>query len=99
MTIEPLVLEVKLENTQVILLGLYWPPRQTSPNYFSVLEDDWKNLFSWITSQKQTTIVTGDRNLDRRKPENKDDKILRELVEIYELECLIKQATRITRSS
>ena len=48
-TIEPLVLEVKLENTQVVLLGLYRPPRPRSPNYFSVLEDELNNLFSWIT--------------------------------------------------
>ena len=37
-------------------------------------------------------------NLDRLKPENKGGK-LRNLEKICELECLIKRATRITRSS
>ena len=38
-------------------------------------------------------------NLDRLKPESKGGKLLRDLEEINELKCLIKQATRITRSS
>lgn len=93
-TIEPLVLEVKLENSLVVLLGLYRPPLHTSPNYFSALEDELSNLFSWITSQKQTTIITGDMNLDRLKPENKGGKLLRDLQEIHELECLLLNKQR-----
>jgi len=78
----------------VVLLGLYRPPLHTSPNYFSALEDELSNLFSWITSQKQTTIITGDMNLDRLKPENKGGKLLRDLQEIHELECLLLNKQR-----
>ena len=38
-------------------------------------------------------------NLDRLKPENKSGKLLRDLEEIYELECMIDQATRVTRTT
>ena len=98
-TIEPLVLEVKLENSNAVLLGLYRLPRHFNQNYFSVLEHELNNLLSWITSLKQTIIITGDMNLNRLKPENKSGKLLRDLEEIHELECMIDQATRVTRTT
>ena len=55
-TIEPLLLE--LQNSNVILLGLYRQPRHLNQNYFSVLEDELNKLLSWITSLKQTIIIT-----------------------------------------
>lgn len=46
-----------------------------------------------------TLILTGDLNLDRLRPERTEGKILLSLEEVYGLECLIKDPTRITPTS
>ena len=46
-----------------------------------------------------TLILTGDLNLDRLRPERTEGKFLLSLEEVYGLECLIKDPTRITPTS
>ena len=50
----------------------------------------------WATMECSTLVITGDLNLDRLRPERKEGQILLNLEEIYGLECLIKDPTRIT---
>ena len=53
----------------------------------------------WATMECHTFILAGDLNLDRLRPERTDGKILLSLEEVYGLECLIKDPTRITPTS
>ena len=56
-------------------------------------------IVSWASLQKQFILITGDLNLDRFKPEEREGKILRDLEEIHGLTCLIEKPTRVTENS
>ena len=53
----------------------------------------------WATMECNTLIITGDLNLDRLRPDRTEGNILLNLEEVYGLECLIKDLTRITPTS
>ena len=98
-TIELLAVEVKLEGTCAVVLGIYRPPRSKGANYYQVLEEELNEITSWAISKCQTIIITGDLNLDRLKPNEREGKLLTDLEEVFELTCLIDQATRVTTTS
>ena len=58
-----------------------------------------KSVPAWITLQRQFIIIMGDLNLNKLRPGEKEGKILCDLEEVYDLECLIKEPTRITENS
>ena len=53
----------------------------------------------WATMECNTLVLTGDLNLDRLRPEHKEGQILLNLEEVYGLECLNKDPTRVTPTS
>ena len=95
-TLEALVIESKFGKHDVVIMGLYRPPKATGMDYYLRLENDLTDIVTWAMSQKQVVIITGDLNLNRLKPEEREDKILRDLEDIHDLSCLISKPTRIT---
>lgn len=83
----------------LLLIGIYRPPKAIGKNYFSELEDELHVLTTWATQEKQTVIITGDLNLDRMKSNRTECKILTDLEEVHGLECLIKDPTHTTDST
>jgi hypothetical protein len=83
-------------NAQIVVLGIYRPPRNTGENYFKTLEDELNQLLSWAASKCQTIVITGDLNLDRLRPNERGGRLLIYLEEIFNLKCLINEATRVT---
>ena len=94
-----MAVEVKLEGTCAVVLGIYRPPRSKGANYYQVLEEELNEITSWAISKCQTIIITGDLNLDRLKPNEREGKPLTDLEKVFELTCLIDQATRVTTTS
>ena len=64
-----------------------------------IVEEQLNSLFLWATMDCNTIVLTGDLNLDRLKPEQREGRLLRNLEEVYELECLITEPTRVTNTS
>lgn len=95
-TLESLVIESKLGRHDVVLIGIYRPPKANGKDYVRV-EKDLHNLISWASLRKQFVIIMGNLNLDRLKPYLKEGKILHDTKEIYGLTCMITKATRVTR--
>ena len=95
-TIEILAVEVRMGNALIAVLGIYRPPRNTGENYFKTLEDELNQLLSWAASKCQTIVITGDLNLDRLRPNEREGRLLIDLEEIFNLKCLINEATRVT---
>ena len=83
-------------NALIAVLGIYRPPRNTGENYFKTLEDELNQLLSWAVSKCQTIVITGDLNLDRLRPNEREGRLLIDLEEIFNLKCLINEATRVT---
>ena len=89
-TLEVLAVEVKINNNDVLIIGIYRPPKAIGENYYNKLEDELHSLTMWATQEKQTVIITGDLILDRMNPNRRECKILTDLEEVNGLECLIK---------
>lgn len=93
-TLEPIALEIKIGNRSMTILGIYRPPRNLSGNYQIKLEE-LNNICNWAAFHNKTVILLGDLNLDRLKPNTKEGKLLLDMEEEQELECLINVPTRI----
>ena len=57
------------------------------------------DICMWASLKKQAIVITGDLNLDRLRPDRREGKILLDLEEVHDLQCLITKPTRITPTS
>jgi len=53
----------------------------------------------WASLKKQAIVITGDLNMHRLRPDRREGKILLDLEEVHDLQCLIAKPTRITPTS
>ena len=97
--LEVLAINATINNNDVLFVGIYRTPKATGTDYYRKLEEEFNSLCMWATMECNTLILTGDLNLDRLRPERTEGKILLSLEEVYGLECLIKDPTRITPTS
>lgn len=94
-TLESIALEIKIANRSMTVLGIYRPPRNLNSSYAIKLENEVSSICDWAALQNKTVIVLGDLNLHRLKPDTKEGKVLLDMEEEQEFECLINQPTRI----
>ena len=74
-TLDFLVIESKFGSRDVVLVGLYRPPKSAGKNYYTTVEKEPHGLIAWVSLQKSFVIIAGDLNLDRLKPEMREGKI------------------------
>lgn len=98
-TIEPLIVEAKFGKHDVVVVGIYRPPKSIGEQYYLRLEEELNDICTFAQLQKQFVIVLGDLNLDRLRPERREGKILLDLEDIHGYSCLIDKPTRITDHS
>ena len=94
-TIEPLVIQSKFGRHDVLIVGIYRPPRPIGNNYHVTLEKELNDLILWASVQKSLLVITGDLNLDRLRPLSREGKILCDLEDTHGLTCVITRPTRI----
>ncbi|XP_028405238.1 uncharacterized protein LOC114527742 [Dendronephthya gigantea] len=66
--------------------------------YTKKVEEELNHICQWACFQKQNVVILGDLNLDRLKLDHAEGKILKDLEEINNLQC-ITEATRVTEHS
>eukprot|EP00794_Sanderia_malayensis_P003961 gene3961-4511_t len=98
-TIEVLAVQTKIEGENVLIVGMYRPPKISGSNYYEQLENELNELLTWASMQCSNIIIGGDLNLDKSKPGSREGKLLVDLEEVHDICCLIKQPTRITSTS
>jgi len=95
--IEAIALEITVGRKEMIMIGMYRPPRALTGNYQLALEDELSHIFNWTYLQRGIVAVIGDLNLDRLRPNRSEGKLLIDLESEQGFECLIKEPTRIER--
>ena len=55
-TLEVITVEVKIKNKDLLLIGIYRPPKAIGENYFSKLEDELHVLTTWATQEWKEAI-------------------------------------------
>ncbi|PFX14361.1 hypothetical protein AWC38_SpisGene21486 [Stylophora pistillata] len=103
-TLEAVAVESRIGRTDIALLAIYRPPRPSrkgrkmpsEDKYFQKVEEEINDICQWLCFRKQTIVIVGDLNMDRLRPDSAEGKILTDLQEINNLECLITKPTRIS---
>lgn len=103
-TLEAVAVESKIGRTDIALLAIYRTPRpsrkgrKTSPEdkCLQKVEEEINDIYQRLCFQKQTIVIVGDLNMDRLRPDSAEGKILTNLQEVNNLECLITKPTRIS---
>ena len=96
MTLEPVALEVKIGAKDMIIIGIYRPPRTRSGEYQLLLEEELSEISNWTSLQKGSVAVIGDP--DRLRPEKNEGKLLLDLEAEQGFERLIHKPTRTEKS-
>ena len=94
-TLEPIAVEVMTKRGNVIMLGIYRPPKTLCGEYRINLENELSDICNWASLQSNSVIVAGDLNLDRLRPEKAEGKLLLDLEVEQDFQCLITKPTRI----
>lgn len=94
-TIESLTVEVNLDNTRAIILGMYRPQGVKVLTTIG-LDQELNEITSWAISKSQTIIVIGIWTYNRQASAKWE---WGKTAEVFELTCLINQATRVTTTT
>ena len=95
--IETLAVRVKLAKSWMTVVGLYRPPSLIK----SIWRPELQNILETATMNSESVFCLGDFNcdmLDLNRPP-KDGRDLADIMDIFDFENLIHEATRVTKTS
>lgn len=102
-TLDAITVESKIRRKDVLCLSIYRPPKQKPGNektsYMRRVEEEMHDICQWACFRKQTVVILGDLNMDRLRLNCGKGKILKDLEEVNNLNCMINEPTRITAPS
>ena len=96
-TLELIALEIKTDANNMIIIGIYCPPRNLCGDYQLLLENELSQVCNWASLQSNSVVIIGDLNLDRIRPDKREGKLLQDLEIEQGFTCLISQPTRVER--
>ena len=94
---ESIVLKVKLSKFWITVVGIYRPP--------SIVRSQWTRelsvLFEAVSSLTKTVFLAGDLNANLLAPDKQHrvSRALLDLLDIFNLDCLIMEPTRKTKTT
>ena len=102
-TLEAIAVETRIGMREILILGVYRPPKKSgnrtnNPNHkhLEQVEQEINELVMWASLQKQCIVLVGDLKMNRLKPNEREGKILIDMEEVNNFQCMISEPTRIT---
>ena len=92
-----IALEIKMDASNMIIPGIYRPPRNLSADYQLLLENELSKVCNQASLQSTFVVIIGDLNLDRLRPDKRESKLLLDLEIEQGFTCLISKPTRVER--
>lgn len=90
-----IVLEIKMNASNMVITGIYQPPRNLSADYQLLLENELSKVCNWASLQSTFVVIIGDLNLDRLRPDKREGKLLLDREIEWGFTCLISKTTRV----
>ena len=87
-TIESIAIEIRIDNRNMVILGLYRTPIVLSGDYQLQLENELSDICNWTNLKSNFVTLLGDLNLDRLKPNTSEGRLLLSLEVEQGFECL-----------
>ena len=69
---------------------------EPSPRDLKSVEEEVNHIYQWACFQKQSVVILDDLNLDRLRLDRAKGKLLKDLEEVSNLQCMITEPTRVT---
>ena len=95
-TIELLAFETKIGASDLLIVGMYRPPKVVGEHYFLRLEEELNFVSTSNSMLRNFVVITGDLNLDRLRPDKREGKLLLDLEDVHNFNCLINERVRVT---
>lgn len=89
-TLETIAFQVKTETGNMVIIGIYRPPRALCGEYQLLLESELSEVCNWASLQSNFVVVFGDLNLDRMRPDKSEGKLLLDLEVEQGFQCLLQ---------
>lgn len=93
-TLEVIALDVKTKTGNMVIIGVYCPPRAVCDEYQLLLEKELSEICNWASLKSDHVVIIGDLNLDRMHPDKSEGKLLLDLEVEQGFDCLITEPTR-----
>jgi len=93
---------VNIGRNDLLVLSIYRAQKQKrkgiepSLQDFKSVEEELNHICQWACFQKQSVIILGDLNLDILILDRAEGKLLKDLEEVNNLQCMITEPTRVT---
>ena len=97
-TLEIIAFEVKTETGNMVIIGIYRPPRALCGEYQLLLENELSEVCNWASLQSNFVVAIGDLNLDRMRPDKPEGKLLLDLEVEQGFQCLITKPEKFPHS-
>ena len=94
-TLELMALEITTDARNMVIIGIYRPPRNLCGDYKLLLENELSQVCNWASLQSNSVVIIGDLNLDRLRPDKREGKLLLDLETEQGFTCLITKPTRV----
>ena len=75
-TLEIIAFEIKTDVDNMVIVGIYRPPRALCGEYRTLLESVLSYVCNWASLNRDFVVVTGDLNLNRLRPDKPEGKLL-----------------------
>ena len=96
-TLEIIAFKIKTDVDNMVIVGIYRPPRALCGKYRILLESELSCVCNWAILNRDFVVDTGDLNLNRLGPDKPEGKLLLDLEVKQGFECLITKPTRIEK--
>ena len=96
-TLEIIAFKIKTDVDNMVIVGIYRPPRALCGKYRTLLESELSCVCNWAILNRDFVVDTGNLNLNRLRPDKPEGKLLLDLEVKQGFECLITKPTRIEK--
>ena len=93
-TLEVIALDVNTETGNMVIIGVYRPPRALCGEYQFLLKKELSEICNWASLKSTHVVVIGEMNLDRMRPDKSEGKLLLDLEVEQGFDCLITKPTK-----
>ena len=75
-TTESMAIDIRVDNRNIVILGIHRPPTVLSGDYQTQLENELSDICNWANLKSNFVTLLGDLNLDRLKSNTSEGRLL-----------------------
>ena len=78
-TFETTAIEIKMDISNMVFIGMYRSPKAVCGEYQILVENELSDICNWASVQNNFIVILGDLNLDGLRPDKREGKLLTDM--------------------